>query len=372
LDEGHVNIASKCGTSVIDLDFWGALPAAFHYDIDFLGKEVPIVDFRGPNGGEDDERPLAASWTYNLNDSAIGPAALDIVHEQWVSYPPNSNWRYACAAPLTELDTAFHGFYEWEITPQSGPWSGGEAACQKLGSQYHFWFPESVYEQSNLLRYFIFHDGEPAGAVWLNYRSATATHSLVAAPGALALKLTVNEQPQTQTIQIGGGNGTQLKVLPGTLFDAKLILDDGWPTNTIAITPISRATHAPGKFNDEITVEEIDPETHQYDAKIEIPISLTVTDALIVSTSNLSFNGGSEVKVIAVAPGTAGDSVPFVIKGVPSWLKVEPSENAAPAQLNVMTVPQKTGTYVGTFDIVPAGPYQGGPAVPVTVTYTQP
>jgi hypothetical protein len=364
MDNTATSIATKCGASVIDLDFWGALNHAFHFDVNVLGDNVTLVDFRGP----DDTRALSASWSYIANDSFIGPAVLAEKSQQWVSQPAGASYRYACAAQR-ETPDVYDGLYEWEITAKAGPWSGGEAACQALGSQYHFWFPQSVYEQSNLLRYDLIHSAGLTGMVWLNYRSASYGKQLMTAPQQIALKVGAGQLPAPQTIWVSGGKGGKLRVISEGPFQAQQNMVNGWPTNEITLTPIAGKFNQVGTFTQVVKVEEQDPNTGALSYENAIPVTVTVADTLVPSTNVVTLTPGSEQTVAVRGFAGAAEQIPFHLGATPAWLVAEASESTTPAMLKFTAKPMPVGVYVASVALIPTGADAGDVPVSITVQY---
>jgi hypothetical protein len=365
MDSPQTNMAAKCGASVIDLDFWGALNHAFHFDVDVLGKEVTLVDFRGPS---DDFRPLDASWSYILNDSAVGPAALDENTQTWVSVPESFHLRYACATQR-ETPDVYEGLYAWEITSTSGTWSGGEAACQKLGSQYHFWFPQDVYEQSNILRYDLAHRAELNGVVWLNYRSATTGHQMMTAPQQISVTTPAGVLPASQTIWTSGGVGGKLKITSTGPFEVTQQTVGGWPTNQLVLTPKSGAFSGIETITQKVEIQEFNPATGALSPATTVPVRVTITDALAASETKIYLTPGSEQVIQITDQQGAQNHIPFTIAGAPSWLVVEQSENSTPAQVKIVAETAAKGVYLGSFELVPSGPDAGTAPTTISVQY---
>jgi hypothetical protein len=272
MDADHTTIAARCGASIIDLDFWGAMDHAFDFNLDNLGIRSPLADFRGP---ANDDRQIAASWSYGFNDSAVGPAALNEGIQMWMSVLPQASFRYACASRQDAPDV-YNGLYEWKITQHSGLWSGGEAACQQLGSQYHFWFPQSVYEQSNLLRAELESGHELDGTIWLNYRSATYGHQLIVAPAEVSLSTGTGNPPTPQSVWVSGGNGGTLhyEISPGPFTALSGI--DGWASNQLTLTPQPGSLSEAGTHTQELEIFEIDPVTGAAINKTIVPITVHI------------------------------------------------------------------------------------------------
>lgn len=365
MDSAHTTMATRCGASVIDLDFWGAMDHAFHFDVDVLGDNVTLVDFRGP---ANDPRPLNASWSYMSNDSFVGPAVLDEAAQMWVSEPAVVSFRYACASKQ-ETPDVYEGLYQWAITDASGPWSGGEAACQQLGSQYHFWFPQSIYEQSNLLRYDLIHRASLSGAVWLNYRSSTYGRQLVTAPQQISISVAAGETPALQTILFSGGKGGQIKIISNGPFMVAQKTANGWPINELTLTPKQGAFYQVGSITQTIELQELDPNTGVAQFTTKIPVHIKVTDALSTSSSQIDLTPGSEQLIEVRAVGGAQDRIPFSVLTDASWLVVEQLENQTPAQVKVTAKNLGPGTYLGSFSLNPYGTGAGAAGATVTVQY---
>ena len=272
MDADHTAIAAKCGASIIDLDFWGAMDHAFDFNLDNLGIRSPLADFRGPAS---DDRQIAASWSYTFNDSVVGPAALNEGTQTWISEFPQASFRYACASRQDAPDV-YNGLFEWKTTKNSGPWSGGEAACQQLGSQYHFWFPQSVYEQSNLLRAELESGHELDGTIWLNYRSATFGHQLIVAPAQVSLSTGTGNPFAPQSVWVSGGNGGTLhyELSPGPFKALSGI--DGWASNQLTLNLQLQSVSKPGTYIQELEIYETDPVTGAAINKTIVPVTVHI------------------------------------------------------------------------------------------------
>jgi hypothetical protein len=245
---------------------------AFDFNLDNLGIRSPLADFRGPAS---DDRQIAASWSYTFNDSVVGPAALNEGAQTWISVLPQASFRYACASRQDAPDV-YNGLFEWKTTKNSGPWSGGEAACQQLGSQYHFWFPQSVYEQSNLLRAELESGHELNDTIWLNYRSATYGHQLIVAPAQVSLSTATGNPFAPQSVWVSGGNGGTLhyELSPGP-FNA-LSGIDGWASNQLTLNLQPQSVSKPGTYIQEFEIYETDPVTGAAINKTIVPVTVHI------------------------------------------------------------------------------------------------
>jgi hypothetical protein len=366
MDSPHTNMAAKCGASVIDLDFWFAQDHAFHFSLPILGESVNLVDFRGP---ANETRPIDASWSYTLNDAPVGPATLVENQQTWSSAPASFPFRYACAAQR-ETPDVFNGLYDWEVTPNAGPWSGGEAACQALGAQYHFWFPQTVYEQSNLLRAELLHGQMLNSAVWLNYRSASASKQLIAMPSQLAVSTVAGQMPTSQSITISGGIGGVLRIQSAGPYTVTQQVVDGWPTNQLLLTPTPGAFNRIGSLPETIVVQEVNPETGALSNATTIKVNVNVTDGLIANVSQISLAPGNEQVIEVTGANGTSEHIPFTLAGAPSWLIAEQSSNQTPAQVKVYASTLSPGIYVGALHLVPGGAEAGSAATTVVVQYT--
>ncbi len=373
MDDPQTNIAARCGVSVIDLDFWGALNHAFHFGVTVDGISVSLVDFRAPI----DDRPMAASWSYMSNDSSKGPATLFEPFQQWVSQPDTTNLRYACAALREDPDFVSDGLYDWATTSTAGPWSGGEAACQKLGSQYHFWFPQSTYEQNNLLRYEEVHQGNLNSAVWLNYRSATYGKQLVTAPSQVSFVTAIDSTPAPQTIWVGGGNGGKLLITASGPFQAQQLMSNSWedsqiqawPTNQIQITPTPDAIDQIGTQTGTITIQEIDPATGKPVNDTKIPVSITVKDEIVPDVSSVALTPGMTQTIHLSGFQGDSDRIPFQIGETPDWLVAKVNTSTTPATITLSTKSMPKGVYLASLPLIPPGSDSKDATASITIQY---
>ncbi len=367
MDTLQTTTAARCGVSVIDLDFWGALNHAFHFGVTVDGLSINLVDFRGP---ANDTRPLAASWSYISNDSNKGPASLIESLQQWVSQPDNTNLPYACAALRENPAYVGSGLYEWATTSTAGPWSGGEAACQQLGSQYHFWFPQSTYEQNSLLRYAQSHQGNLNGAIWLNYRSATYGKQLVTAPSQISVVTAIGNTPPSQTIWVGGGNGDKLEVRASGPFQAKQVMSGSWPTNQIELDPIQGAFNQIGTRTENVMIEEVDPATGATQNVADVPIRIKVTDAIESDLSDVQLAPGTiETIHLSGSQGTS-DHIPFQVGKTPDWLVAKVSATTTPATITFSAMPMPKGIYLLSLPLIQPGSNSTDMSTSITIQYT--
>jgi PKD domain len=153
LDAADVADAAECNYSAIVLD-------------KFSSRLPPIaLDLF------DDSRQAAAMWSWRVDDRGQHGqcALLDGSSGRWASANCNTARRFACAQPRSEagidpLQYTDRLGEDWKITTATGPWSGGQAACEAEYPGYNFSVPVNGYMNRKL------RDGNSSASnLWLNY-----------------------------------------------------------------------------------------------------------------------------------------------------------------------------------------------------------
>ncbi len=92
-----------------------------------------------------DGRLQAAVWSWDVNEpnnyNGNQDCAVPWGNGRWADADCGSSYPYACHVPGTNT---------WAVTQQSGPWSGGAAACAALGNGYVFDVPTNSYDNEKL------------------------------------------------------------------------------------------------------------------------------------------------------------------------------------------------------------------------------
>lgn len=315
LGEGAVADATKCGYSMINVDFLLAGPAAGKMGIDFnfcanisdkCNVHLALWDYTFP---DPDSRRESFIWSWGINEFGTdGPAAMalkttgaplqppfilkTIQAGHWMGQTSDGKHAFACAGPGTLggtfPDPAHPIDYTWKLSSGKDVWSMGESVCQKeFGSQFHFWAPASGEENQKLfelafatrLSNIFSPDFDP---LWLNHVAGQIT----AAPTALSLSA-----PQTATVNVLGGKGGKLSVgVKGSHLKANV---SGTQVNVQAQQGLT-----PGNFNESILIQETDPNTGDLQAPLEIPVTVkvpSVTLHLRADIPGFSLNPGPQV-----------------------------------------------------------------------------
>lgn len=110
-----------------------------------------------------DGRLQAAVWSWDVNEpnnyNGNQDCAVQWGNGRWDDADCGSSYPYACHVPGTNT---------WAVTQQSGPWSGGAAACAALGNGYVFDVPTNSYDNEKLKA------AKPGVThVWLNHNDIT-------------------------------------------------------------------------------------------------------------------------------------------------------------------------------------------------------
>jgi uncharacterized protein (TIGR03437 family) len=171
-----------------------------------------------------------------------------------------------------------------------------------------------------------------------------ASGGSVPRPQTLALTTTPGATASFTVAFSSTSGGTWLDVAPisGTVNGAT-------PTNlSVSVDPFSGL--APGSYNGTITINQT----------LKIPVTVTVTTALVAAPSSLSFST-QQVGTTAPAPPvqtinvTSGGSIPFsaVASSSGNWLAVSPPSSTTPAALSVSINPAglAAGNYTGSITL---------------------
>lgn len=170
IGNGEMDIAVYCGFNRIGLDYFYALNKApsspFAGVTDFtdgVNDDCTVCDDRPrrivwswrdaefPAAG----RPVALLSVFPPVNNGLPPSLTEVSTYRWTQNVPSGGLPYACASlanpsqPFPNPDNPWN--YQWTITANSGPWQNGEAACQQLGPNYHFWRPMSSPENQRLI-----------------------------------------------------------------------------------------------------------------------------------------------------------------------------------------------------------------------------
>ncbi|WP_347986289.1 dockerin type I domain-containing protein [Methylomonas sp. AM2-LC] len=335
LGEGAIADATKCGYSMINLDFLlagsRASQASIQYDIcagiDVTSdcyKTYTIWNYSFP---DPDVRRVSFIWSWGINEFGNdGPAAMALkytfignplatfkAYEQghWLSDAASNQHAFACAGPKTSTgifpDPDHPADYTWAVTQTRAAWTQGESVCQKeFGAQFHFWAPAGGQENQNLFS-IAFRDRLSANPfnpdsdpIWLNHIARLIT----AAPNSLSLA-----PQQNATINVLGGKGGKLETqVTGSHLKA-----------TVSGTQVeveSLLGSAPGSFNESIVIREVDPATGGFlQAPLIIPVTVNVP--------------GVTLHVKAEIPGASISVAPHI--------NVDGKDYALPADVQVLT-----------------------------------
>ena len=231
LNEVEVAVATGCGMTSIDLDFFmktGDLYDAF-------------------NGASPDRRREASIWSWKEGDygNTAGPttvAALEVSSGRWISAPMpvvgTTAW-FACAIP-----TVSGGYTQnWFVVPanvtNTTNWFTATSACQsRAGSSATFSYPVNALDNGYLLQAAV---AAQASSVYLNYTAGTRPPPPPSPPAAVTLSLNVPSQgPSPVSLQVvASSSGNDGNLMTGTVTISE-ILNPG-PNQTsrmLTLTPI--------------------------------------------------------------------------------------------------------------------------------------
>ena len=238
-DAPRVKQALACGFDEIGLDFLGTLdeapdPAALIGAspllafMQFLGLPLPFGNFQcddfsqGNSCSTTDTRRETMIWSWQPPSAGLPnqgapntpvqmTTAFGDPFGSWLSVNENSTAPYLCAGPVsgtTFPDGTYPDQKAWLVTKTTGPWAGGEDACQAVGPAWHFWHPGSAVQ--NILAWNALRASGFAAAAWINYYQGP----VLALPETLAFTTPQGVVPPSRTIVAAGGLGGALTVTP--------------------------------------------------------------------------------------------------------------------------------------------------------------
>lgn len=109
------------------------------------------------------DRRASAVWSWNSgepNNVNNEDCAVQLSSGKWNDTSCTRSYRYACQSVIDG---------KWAITPSSGPWSNGDAACAASVSQQHFFSVPVNANDNFLLTLARATSGAGGSGIWLNY-----------------------------------------------------------------------------------------------------------------------------------------------------------------------------------------------------------
>lgn len=370
LNPGDIPTALDCTYGIIGLDFWAAGPSAY-YGVPIPGvSAIPGIsfDFRFPNP---DQRQAQALWTFPAQRAPIlaspAPVSSDGI-TGWHPDDPSNGYQFLCAN-ITQSIPNRQALSGWtlRLSGTAGGWSGGELNCQGLGSGWHFWAPETPFEQETANAVIAIHS--PGQPVWLNMKIAGPGQRppLVVTPASANIYWTRGTTyPSLPYLFTKGGTGGTLSVaVTAGAGDTVFTQASNNGSSIMAgFNPTAVQNLPAGDHYNNIVITENDPVygpmTYTFPIMLEVDENLVVQPATTTSLDNCATT--SQTLYL-----TSGG--PFTLASDQPWLSASASayNTQVPATLTLSYVPANLapGNYTG--HIIVTGPYAKNNSVTITV-----
>jgi hypothetical protein len=394
LDGGAVQRAMECAFGIVNIDFWDTGGDAYHGSI--LGSDF---DFRTA-----DDRKAGSLWTLAPSGSATGPITVNDTgpvtlnmynanKPAWQREPATNRHPFLCAGPRSSTGTfplrSSPGQFEDVVTASFDVWANGEQTCQReFGSAFHFWAPESAFEQAALL-YISPGLINPLTyaqlPIWLNYQVAPVgtPDPVTLTPTEIGLKWHRGDPLPSMPGQSGpggavgtvkGGDGGHLifSVIPDMgsagLSPQFVNAFEGNGRSTIAASLIAATVQGlqPGTYLNQIGISDVNPAGGGGMLHL-LPVTLSVTDDLNVSTTSLSLgNCGKPTGTIDITTGGPFTATPSANS---PWITVTASAAQSPATLTVTIDTSKLLLGLNTGSILIHAPFATKPDLTIDVQF---
>jgi hypothetical protein len=354
----QMNYAVFCGFHRIGLDYFYALNKA-------PKSVIPSIDYR--DGQKDDcfpcdDRPSLMIWSWqNFEQPSTGlpatlrtplpplndgkPASLlDAQVYRWTQAGASTNLPYACASlsnpdlPFPNLDNPWN--YYWTITSQIGIWSDGEAACQRLGANYHFWRPMSSPENRRLIEAMKVSGKQQ---VWLNHMPGQ-TVALPALPNAIF----DSKANFTENVVLTSGFGGKITTSYIGTAGVPVFLSVQPARPGSNLYTISKAASIPGlsalangTYSAIIRFTETRPDGQGVSTS-DVTVRMTVSNAPVLKASpaTLSFITGLSQNVLLESTDPSQSQLDFrIIPPASNWITVSPTQGRTPLSVSVTVNP---------------------------------
>lgn len=354
-----MDLIAYCGYNQVGLDFFYALNEAPYI--------AAMIDYRdGQRNGctACDERPAKMIWSWQRDQQPVAgrpvtlrsllppvndgnPATVaDTLFYRWTQAGESTGLPYACAhrRDTTQVfpDAANAWAYLWTITEAKGPWKYGEAECQKLGPNYHFWRPMSAPENRRLIETM---KATLTGQVWLNHLPGRTA----ALPGVLDAAFdAASDFNESVVVTSGyGGRITAQFIGPSNGPQFLTVAPQGSAPNlfTISKTPNLPAQRL-GSYTGTIRFTETRPDgSGEESSDVTVTMKETGVPALHATPFQVGFQSGvvQQVQIVSSNPG-AGE-VAFQVAPVTGadWLTAAVNRTTTPAVLTLTANPALAG-----------------------------
>lgn len=346
-----MDVIAFCGYNQVGLDFFYALNEAPY---------IPVgLDYRDGQRKDCtvcDDRPAKMIWSWQRDQQphAGSPATLrallppvnngfpatvaDALFYRWTQGAESSQLPFACAhrrdssLPLPDPTNAWA--YVWTITESKGGWKEGEAECQKLGTNYHFWRPMSSPENRRLIEAM---KESLTPQVWLNHLPGK-TAALAGLPDAVFNA--ASDFSESVVVTSGhGGRITAKFAGPANGPQFLTVSPRGAAPNlfTISKTP-NLPAQRPGTYVGSIRFTETKPDGSGEDsADVKVTMEETGVPALHAVPLTIDFRTGVVQKVQITSSNPSSGEVAFQVSPVsgPNWLAAAVDRTTTPAILTL-------------------------------------